>query len=265
MYPYLFGNEHLPMYGIMFMIGIVAALLYSFLVASKNSKAKKEDLLYGACFALVGGILGAKLLSILTSIDIIIEYHIPFIDVIKNGFVFYGGLLGGALGYFIYAKVYKISYFDLTDNAVQSLPLGHCFGRIGCFCAGCCFGKETNSILGVVFTHPADPHCPVGVKVLPTQLFESAFCLLLFFTILIVSRKFKNLKSGILTLIYLLSYGTFRFILEFFRGDEARRSFLFFSTSQWISLLLILFALGVIAFNFYKSKHKNDDQIKHAV
>ena len=243
MYPYLFNNIHLPMYGILFMIGIVVSLLYSRFVASKTSKIDKDDLLYGACFALVGGIIGAKLLSILTSIDLIIKYQIPFIDVMKNGFVFYGGFLGGALGYFIYAKVYKISFFGLTDNAVQSLPLGHAFGRIGCFCAGCCYGKETSSFLGVIYTHPADPYCPTGVKLIPTQLFEAAFCLFLFFAILIIRKKYKNIKTGVLTIIYLLSYGTFRFLIEFLRGDEARRSLFTLSTSQWISMVLIIFGL----------------------
>lgn len=243
MYPYLFGNEHIPMYGIMFMIGITVSLLYSRFVAAKTSKVNKDDLLYGACFALVGGITGAKLLSILTSIDYIIKYQIPFMDVMKNGFVFYGGFLGGALGYFIYAKVYKIPFFGLTDNAVQSLPLGHAFGRIGCFCSGCCYGKETSSFLGVVYTHPADPFCPTGVKLFPTQLFESGFCLLLFFALMIVKKKYKNLKTGILTIIYLLSYGTFRFLIEFIRGDEARRSLLTLSTSQWISIVLVVFAI----------------------
>ena len=254
MYPYLFENEHLPMYVIMFMIGIAVSILFSFLVASKNSKVKKEDLLYGACFALVGGIIGAKLLSILTSIDLIIKYKIPFIDVMKNGFVFYGGLLGGALGYFIYAIAYKIPYFALTDNAVQSLPLGHAFGRIGCFCAGCCYGKETTSAIGVIFTHPADPYCPVGVKILPTQLIESTFCFLLFITIFIIRRRFKDLRTGILTIIYILSYGTFRFILEFFRGDEARRSFLSLSTSQWISLVLVIFGVVYACLLKYKKQ-----------
>ena len=225
------------------MVGIAVSLLYSRFVAAKYSKVNKDDLFYGACFALVGGIIGAKLLSILTSIDLIIEYHIPFMDVMKNGFVFYGGFLGGALGYFIYAKVYKIPFFGLTDNAVQSLPLGHAFGRIGCFCAGCCYGSETDSFLGVVYSHPADPYCPTGVKLLPTQLFESAFCLVLFFVIMLIQRKFKDLKTGVLTIIYLLSYGTFRFLIEFIRGDEARRSFLALSTSQWISIVLIVFGV----------------------
>jgi len=256
MYPYLFGNTYLPMYGIMFMVGIAVSLLYSRFVAAKSSKVNKDDLLYGACFALVGGITGAKLLSILTSIDLIIKYQIPFMDVMKNGFVFYGGFLGGALGYFIYAKVYKIPFFGLTDNAVQSLPLGHAFGRIGCFCAGCCYGKETTSFLGVAYSHPADPFCPVGVKLLPTQLFESAFCILLFFALMAVKRKNKNLKTGVLTIIYLLSYGTFRFLIEFIRGDEARRSFLTLSTSQWISLVLIIF--GVVYTLILNQKSKKE-------
>ena len=244
------------MYGIMFMVGIAVSLLYSRFVAAKSSKVNKDDLLYGACFALVGGITGAKLLSILTSIDLIIKYQIPFMDVMKNGFVFYGGFLGGALGYFIYAKVYKIPFFGLTDNAVQSLPLGHAFGRIGCFCAGCCYGKETTSFLGVAYSHPADPFCPVGVKLLPTQLFESAFCILLFFALMAVKRKNKNLKTGVLTIIYLLSYGTFRFLIEFIRGDEARRSFLTLSTSQWISLVLIIF--GVVYTLILNQKSKKE-------
>lgn len=237
------------MYGILFVIGMGVAILYSRFFASRSSRINKDDLLYAACFALVGGILGAKLLSILTSIDVIIKYKIPFIDVIKNGFVFYGGFLGGALGYFIYSKAYKISYFDLTDNAVQALPLGHAFGRIGCFCAGCCYGKETNSFLGVIYTHPADPYCPTGIKLLPTQLFESAFCFLLFLVILIIKKKRTNLKSGFLTLLYVFSYATFRFLIEFLRGDEARRGFLSLSTSQWISLLLIISGIIIVIFN----------------
>ena len=261
MYPYLFENTHLPMYGIMFMLGITVSLLYSRFVAAKTSKVNKDDLLYGACFALVGGITGAKLLSILTSIDYIIKYQIPFMDVMKNGFVFYGGFLGGALGYFIYAKVYKIPFFGLTDNAVQSLPLGHAFGRIGCFCAGCCYGKETTSFLGVIYTHPADPYCPVGVKLFPTQLFESAFCLILFFALLTVKRKCKYIRTGVLTIIYLLSYGTFRFLIEFLRGDEARRSFLTLSTSQWISLVLIIFGFVYSLVLNNKSKQKLESAI----
>ena len=141
MYPYFLGKEKIPMYGVCFIVGIVASLLMLlFYVRKRSDKVKKDDALYSACFALVGGILGAKLLSILTSINVIRENNIGFVDVIKNGFVFYGGLIGGFIGYFIYGKAYKINVLDLTDEGSQVLPLGHAFGRLGCFFSGCCYG-----------------------------------------------------------------------------------------------------------------------------
>lgn len=240
MYPYLFGNEKIPMYGVCFIIGIVASLLLLlFYIRKRSDKVTKDDALYAACFALVGGILGAKLLSILTSIDIIKEYHIGIIDVIRNGFVFYGGLLGGFLGYFIYGKVYKISVLDLTDQGSQVLPLGHAFGRLGCFCSGCCYGKPTDSFLGVIYTHPADPLTPIGVKLLPTQLFEAGYCLLIFIALFLLNRK-KRLNTGVNTTIYVVSYALCRFINEIFRFDGERGFLLGLSTSQWISIFLLL-------------------------
>lgn len=240
MYPYLFGNEHIPMYGVCFVLGIVAStLLLLFYIRKRSPEVNKDDSLYAACFALVGGILGAKLLSVLTNINVIIEYKIGIVDVIKNGFVFYGGLIGGFIGYFIYGKVYKIPVMALTDQGSQALPLGHAIGRLGCFCAGCCYGKETTSAIGVIYEHPSDPLTPVGVKLIPTQLIETCYCLLIFFVLLILNRKFK-LKRGVSTSIYILAYGTCRFINEFFRNDAERGELFNLSTSQWISILLML-------------------------
>ena len=277
MYPYLFGNEHIPTYGVCFIVGMVISVLYSRFIASKDSKVPKDDLLYAACFALVGGIIGAKLLSILTSLDLIIPLHKMikageiegyttwnlWEDIIKNGFVFYGGFLGGAGGYLIYSRVYKLRFFQLTDNAVQSLPLGHAFGRIGCLMAGCCYGRETHSHFGIVFTHPADPYCPTGVKLYPTQLMEAIFCFLLFIFILVFKYYYKkkhngNVREGMLTMIYLFAYGTFRYLLEFLRGDPARRSFFVLSTSQWISILLVLGGFYLLAKILVQKEQEKD-------
>lgn len=243
MYPYLFGNEKIPMYGVCFIIGIVASLLLLlFYICKRNDRVSKDDTLYAACFALVVGILGAKILSILTSIRVIKEYHIGVIDIIRNGFVFYGGLIGGFLGYFIYGKIYKIGVMDLTDEGSQVLPLGHAFGRIGCFCSGCCYGKPTNSFLGVIYTHPSDPLTPAGVKLLPTQLFEASYCFIIFVFLLLINKK-RKLKTGVNTTIYVVSYAICRFINEFFRYDQERGFLLKLSTSQWISIFLLL-AIG---------------------
>lgn len=257
MYPYLFGNEKIPMYGVCFIIGIVASLLLLlFYIRKRSDKVTKDDTLYAACFALVGGILGAKILSILTSINYIKEYHIGIVDIIRNGFVFYGGLIGGFLGYFIYGKVYKIPVLDLTDQGAQVLPLGHAFGRLGCFCSGCCYGRPTDSFLGVVYSHPTDPLTPTGVKLLPTQLFEASYCFIIFIVLFAINKK-RKLPTGVNTTIYVVSYAVCRFINEIFRYDS-ERGFLFgLSTSQWISILLLI-SVGVywIIINFKNSKVK---------
>ena len=243
MFPYLDEGGHLPMYGIMMIIGIAAAFLVLMLMPV-HSEISRWDRVYGASIMLVGGIIGAKLLSVLTGIDIIIEYELSLVDVIKNGFVFYGGLIGGVAGLLIYCLAYKIPLLKFFDLAAIALPLGHAFGRVGCFCAGCCFGRPTDNFLGVVYTSPADPNTPVGVPLLPTQLFEAGYLLLIFTALLFLSRK--KLPEGTLCAVYVFAYGICRFINEFFRYDAARGFLWIFSTSQIISILLILTAATVI-------------------
>lgn len=239
MYPYLFGNDKIPMYGVCFGIGIAAALLLLLFYIPKRSRIKKDDLLYGSCFALIGAIVGAKLLCVLLNIKIIIAVKPSLYDVLKNGFVFYGGLIGGFLGYLIYSLCYKLDVIDFTDAASQVVPLGHAIGRVGCFCAGCCFGRPTDSILGVIYTHPTDPSTPIRVKLLPTQLFETGYDLILFVILFALNFK-KPQKKGVNTTIYVVGYAVCRFINEFFRYDAERGFLLGLSTSQWISILLVI-------------------------
>ncbi|MGM9873961.1 MAG: prolipoprotein diacylglyceryl transferase [Bacilli bacterium] len=256
MFPYLDKNHYIPTYGVLFLLGIVASFIVS-LINSKKSKLNRDDMMYASAFALVGGMIGAKLLFILTNLELIIASELSLYEVLKSGFVFYGGLLGGALGYFIYAMVYKINVIDFYDHVVCSLPLGQVFGRIGCFCAGCCYGRPTDSFLGVIYTAPADINTPVGVKLLPVQLFESFFCLVLFIVLAIVNRK--PTKRGTRMLIYLFGYSVFRFINEIFRYDSIRGGIGILSTSQIISILIFIFALVYL---YITRIHKPKREIK---
>ena len=280
MYPYLFGNEKLPTYGILFILGVAAA----YIVALINIKKKKtdiahEDLLYGSTFAIIGGIIGAKLLAYLTELDFVI-YYIKWAftqpdtmelitELIKTGFVFYGGVLGGALGYFIYARMYKLSVVKFYDNAVCCLPLGHAYGRLGCFYSGCCYGRPTTSWLGVQYKNPANPvlqkwiDANPGVKLLPTQLFEVGFNLIIFGILLWVNRK--PTKRGTKMLVYLFTYGPCRFINEIFRFDSSRGFLLGLSTSQWISLGLITFGIIYIFATKYFKRTLEDEQVTQEV
>lgn len=223
------------------MVGILCAVLAVFFL-DKRKRIPRNDLMYGSAIAIVCGLIGAKLLAVLPNIGFIIENRIPLVDVVKNGFVFYGGVLGGAVGIFIYCRIYRVDILGFLDTVVIGLPLGSLFGRIGCFCSGCCFGRETSSFLGVIYTAPADPNTPIGVPLLPTQLFESAYCLVIFCVLIYLNRRVVRGRN---TAFYLIAYSLCRFVNEFFRADAERGFLLGISTSQIISILLVIGVLAV--------------------
>ena len=254
MFPYIDENHKIPTYGVLFFFGIAAAFLASFFLRKKDA-IKADDFFYGVAFALIGGFIGAKLFAVIPNIRFIKDNKIPFVDVIKTGFVFYGGLMGGAAGILLYCHKYKIDVINFFDTAAVGLPLGSVFGRIGCFAAGCCYGKHSNSFWGVIYTHPADPNTPIGVPLLPVQLYESAFCLLLFIALAVLRNR---MKKGGSTALYAVGYSVFRFIIEFFRGDLARGQLWGISTSQYISLLIIITCATAAAFKVFSTKKHNN-------
>ena len=237
------------------MIGVVCASSLGFFLCKKINLDTDNFILILA-YLVAFGILGAKVLYVLVSIK-----QINFSEIFKNpesfnsfigsGFVFYGGLIGGFLALIFVHKIHKIDLNSYIKILAVCLPLAHAFGRIGCSFAGCCYGRQTN--LPVFFKYTESLVAPIGVKLFPVQGIES-FCLfLLSFILLILFFKKYSCK---LHLIYICSYSTLRFILEFFRGDSARGKLFFLSTSQIISLLLLLTI--IIARPFYnKIRIKN--------
>lgn len=249
---FIFGKE-IPFYGIMFIVGFAVAAIAA-IPKARKMKLPFTGLACAAVFAGVGGVLGAKLLSILTSIRYIIEYKIPFLDVIQNGFVFYGGLLGGALGLFIFTKVFHAPVFEYFDLFAAGTALGHAIGRIGCLLSGCCYGLPTSGNFYVIYTHAIDPNVPLGVPLLPIQLIES-FCLVAIYAISEIAF-YRGKRAGISSAVYALSYATARFILEFFRGDFVRGVLGGMSTSQYISIAIIVFCLALIGYLTFRRKKK---------
>ena len=235
----LFGKE-LPVYGLCYFGGIFLSACVALLLCKKRGFTDRWEIVYSAVYTVVGGLVGAKLLYILVSLRQIIEQHIPFVALIKGGFVFYGGVIGGMLGLFIYCKQFKYSFWDYADLFAVVLPLGHALGRVGCFAAGCCYGVEYHGPLSYTYTgiHSNDT-TPIGVPLLPVQLIESALLVLLFVFLLIVFLRHPR-SHQLLAALYVLSYSVIRFTLEFFRGDVVRGLFLGLSTSQWISLAAAL-------------------------
>ena len=194
---------------------------------------------------LLSALAGAKLLFIIVSWSSIVELFKTLstfdalMSIIQGGFVFYGGLLGGGLGLFIFTKIRKESLFKYSNLFTLALPLGHAFGRIGCFIAGCCYGMPYDGWLSYTYTKSLDIATPLGVPLLPVQLIEAVLLFVLFASLLFIYLKFKK-KRNLVTIVYLVAYAIMRFTLEFFRGDKERGSLLGLSTSQWISVVIVI-------------------------
>ncbi|MBR3289602.1 MAG: prolipoprotein diacylglyceryl transferase [Clostridia bacterium] len=230
----LFGHE-VPVYGLCYFAGIFLAAGAALLICKKRG-VQRYDMVYATVYAMLAAVVGAKLLFIAVSFRQIVEQHIPLVAVLKGGFVFYGGLIGGVLGMLIYCKQFKLPFWDFADVAAVVVPLGHAVGRVGCFAAGCCYGVEYHGPFSHTYTHLQNTSStPLGVPLLPVQLIESALLLLLFAGLLIGFLRHPNAQK-VFVAVYVLAYSAIRFTLEFFRGDGVRGVFFGLSTSQWISL-----------------------------
>ena len=237
----LFGLTF-PLYGVFFFAGMVIAALVA-LILSKKRTIETFDFICAVVYIFIGALIGAKLLFIVVSWREIRELNLTFLEIMKGGFVFYGGLFGGAFGLWVYTKQFKENFFRYADIFALVLPLGHAFGRVGCLCAGCCYGVKYDGFCSITYQNPSDVHTPIGVPLLPVQGIESVL-LLLFFGILLAT-SYKRIGTGDCVLRYAFGYAIMRFILEFLRGDVERGMLGWFSTSQWVSLMILLI-VGVI-------------------
>lgn len=234
------GPLTLHMYGLMIAVGFLAALFLSEYWTKK--KGLDRDILYGILVcAIVGGIVGCKLLYYIVELPQIIKDPSILLD-FKNGFVVYGGIIGGVLASMLYIKkIKKNAFLPYLDIVMPGVAVGQGFGRIGCFFAGCCYGARTDSAFSIVFKH--SDYAPNNVKLIPTQLISSAGDFVIAaFLYFYLSRKHADGRVGAL---YFILYGIGRFAIEFLR-DDYRGSIGVFSTSQIISLAVVV--LGAVLF-----------------
>jgi len=242
----------------MIVIGaLCGALLLRF--HARRKKFPVEDAYFAYLYGIFGLAVGAKLLYLIQALPYMItnwdtlEINLSFFaDLLTKGFVFYGGLFGGIAGVLLYAKQYHFKFLYLLELLVPALPVAHAFGRIGCFLSGCCYGIPYDGLFSVCF--PSNSFGPINTPLFPVQLLESALLFSLAAFLLLYDARVKQPRN--LIGWYLFLYGIIRMITEMFRGDELRGIFLFFSTSQWISVFLI--GAGVVLLLRYKSNTVKD-------
>jgi len=246
MHPFIhvFGLK-IPSYGLMMAIAFITAIVFSYIRAKKAGK-NPDTILDLAIAAIILGLGSAYLLYIFVTYPLSEIWNSiksgSFAVFKDGGLVFYGGVIGGALAVIGYLKLIKKErVWDYAAIIVPTIPLAHALGRVGCFLAGCCYGKCVHTPISVIYENPIGG-APVGVPVFPIQLVEAA-CNIVVFVILMLYVG-KKLKRGSVLFLYMILYGIERFVLEYFRYDEIRGIFLGLSTSQWISIAMVI--IGVI-------------------
>jgi phosphatidylglycerol---prolipoprotein diacylglyceryl transferase len=232
MLPILFQNSEFILYSYPLLMGIGWGVAYQIYFSEQFPGASRLKALILFWGVFISAWLGAKLLFLITYPEDLQE------NIILNpsfwtggGFVFYGGLLGALVFLLIFKLIDHSLNFRTLWPMVPALAFGHSIGRIGCFLAGCCFGKPTELFWGV-YMHQHDRH--------PTQLLEAIGL----FAIGLYLLKSKTSKF-LLFSYYLISYGLLRFGVEMLRGDLVRGHWGSLTPSQWISLVLIFSGLGL--------------------
>lgn len=252
------GSLEIYLYGVCIAIGIVCAILVLRLYGKKLGLDKKFlDFIEMDGYAAIA--LGFFFATLFQAVYNYIDDPSGGFS-LKGGMTFLGGLIGGALVffiiYFLFIKKYTLRFKDIMPIVPCSILVAHGFGRIGCFCAGCCYGKQVPdgvwySFLGVEFPD-------IYGKVLPTQLFEAAFLFILFGILSYLCLKKKGRQNfG----IYLIAYGIWRFLIEFIRGDYRGELVGFVTPSQFWSILMTLGGVALIfvtKFVLFKDDKKNE-------
>ena len=231
-----FWGRMLPCYGVMIGLGVlVSGAVGAVLIKKYRLSFDNFLLLYAYCF--LCGMAGAKLFYLLQNVKSIDWNRISELEylnsLMQGGFVFYGGLAGGAFGLWLAGRLHKIKISSYLLIIVPVIPTVHGFGRIGCYLSGCCYGIPYDGPLAVVYHNI--PYGLCDVSLFPVQLAE-AVCNFALAAVLFVFiwKRGKIIYSAFL---YLGAYSVIRFTLEFFRYDDVQRGIVgILSVSQWISL-----------------------------
>ena len=246
MYPYKIFNLFY-LYGLMIAIGLLAAFIVLFYWGKKKKIEEKfvDFIFYNGIASIIIGFGAAALFQATYNYIENPEAGFQF-----GGITFMGGLVGGVvcfLGiYFIFRKRFKTKLVDTLSMFPCAILIAHGFGRIGCFFAGCCYGRETDCFLGVQFPGFSAP-------VHPTQLYEAAFLFLMFGICfyLLMKKDFKHNLS-----LYLISYGIFRFLIEYVRADHRGEFVAGISPSQFWGIIMVVAGVALYLILWYLERRK---------
>jgi phosphatidylglycerol:prolipoprotein diacylglycerol transferase len=285
MFPELFTipflNFTLNTYGLLLASSFIAGLYLMARLAARDGLNRNRVYDLGL-WVLAASLIGSKLLLVITEWNYYRQNpsQIFTLDFFRSGGVFYGGFIAAVIVSIIVMKVYQLPWWKTADAFAPGIAIGTTLGRIGCFSAGCCWGKPTTSAIGVHFSergheitgvptivaHLSDQQMRevwsqqlggmfAAIDLHPTQLYE-AFATLAIFCLLFWLRKRRKFDGQII-LSYAILYAVARFIIEFWRGDE-RGSFLGLSTSQFIAVVIFIGSVVLFLLRYRQSGHSDE-------
>jgi phosphatidylglycerol:prolipoprotein diacylglycerol transferase len=252
MFPRLFqiGSYSQATYGVLVAVAFLAALSVISRLARRAGLNGDKVVNLGILCGL-SAIVGAKIMMFLVDIPYYARNpgEIVSLASLQAGGVFYGGLIAALIAAAIYMRRHQLPPLPTADVFAPGIALGHGIGRLGCFAAGCCWGRPTRLPWGVTFTNPLAQQLvgvPLDVKLHPTQLYESAAEFAIFG--ILYWRIRRQHAPGSIISLYLILYSTVRFLVEFVRDHPGEPNPFGgpLNTSQWISLALA--ALGAVYF-----------------
>ena len=248
MFPKLFdlGPVTVYTYGLLLAAAYLAGLQLA-LRRARHAGLDPNKVMDLGIWVIVSALVGAKLLLVLIDVRYFLDNPGEIFSLVRSAGVFYGGLIVAvAVGFWLIRK-YRLPFWTTCDLFAPGIALGHTVGRLGCFFAGCCFGRETHVPWAVTFTNPLATQfgTPLGVPLHPTQLYESGAELAILVGLLAFEKRGRSFP-GRTFWVYMAVYAISRFVIEIYRGDERGLVLGMLSTSQFISVLLLPLCLVML-------------------
>jgi phosphatidylglycerol:prolipoprotein diacylglycerol transferase len=254
MHPILFeiGGVTVYSYGFMIALGSVAGVTYMAVQGKKEVGLTfdQANALFLCIF--LAAFVGGKVFLFFEDPSFYLKNPLKLIT--GRGFVFYGSFLFTIPTMLWFFNRHRLHPYKMLDVMAVTTCLVHIFGRLGCFLAGCCHGRPTDSAIGITFTDPACYASPLNTPLFPSQLMEAGYIFIILGVLLFLRERRKF--YGQLFLLYIVLYAAGRGILEIFRGDAARGFIIenVLSHSQLIALVLL--AAGVYVYRVLSRKNK---------
>jgi phosphatidylglycerol:prolipoprotein diacylglycerol transferase len=240
MFPILFrlGPLTVHTYGFLVALGVALGLWFVYVQAKKQG-LEAPRIVDASFYIILVSLIGAKLVLLFGKFSYYVRYPGELLSLARSGGVFQGGLAFGVILAILYFHRHQLPTWKVADLAGPALALGHGFGRIGCFMAGCCFGRDCEAPLGVIFKSQYAHDLtgiPIGRPIYPVQLFESALNFINFLVLFLILRR--RTFDGQVFSFYIMNYSVIRFFTEFFRGDHPEGVFVLRGSSPFLSLTL---------------------------